>query len=75
MFEKIKPVRLDKISVRRPLRGCRAALAIRYADASQESRDKELNEVDIGAESVAMIVESKPLSNTLPFSNILVVKT
>lgn len=57
-FEKIRPVRLDRISVRRPLSGWRAALAIRYADASQESRDSELNDVDIGAERVAIIVES-----------------
>ncbi len=57
-FEKIRPVRLERISVRRPLRGWRAALAMRYADASQESRDRELNDVDIGAERVAIIVES-----------------
>lgn len=58
IFEKSRPVRLDRMSVRRPLRGWRAALAIRYEDASQERSDNELKDVDIGADRVAIIVES-----------------
>ncbi len=58
MFEKIRPVRRDRMSVRRPLRGWRAALAIRYAEASHESKPSELKDVEMGADSVAIIVES-----------------
>ena len=52
------PVRLLKISVRRPDMGWHAEFAIRYADASQERRESELKEVEMGAESVAIIVLS-----------------
>jgi hypothetical protein len=38
--------------------GWRAALAMRYAEASQDNRVKELKESDIGVERVATIVES-----------------
>ena len=37
---KTSPVRREKMSVRRSERGCRAALAIRYAEASQDRRVK-----------------------------------
>lgn len=53
------PVPLLKISVNRPESGWQAALAIRYAEASHDNKDKELNEVEMGAERVAMIVESR----------------
>lgn len=46
------------MSVKRPLRGWRAALAIKYAEASHERRESELKEVEIGALRVAIIVES-----------------
>ncbi len=62
-LEKIRPVRRDSMSVSRPLSGCRAALAMKYEEASQESRDKELKEADIGADKVAMIVESNAARN------------
>lgn len=58
MLEKISPVRRESMSVRRPLRGWRAALAIKYAEASHERRESELKEVEIGALRVAIIVES-----------------
>jgi hypothetical protein len=58
MAEYTRPIFLPKISVNRPLSGCIAALAIKYDDASHESRVKELNEFDIGVDSVATIVES-----------------
>jgi len=44
------------MSVNRPESGWQAALAIRYADASQERRESELKEVEIGALRVAMTV-------------------
>jgi hypothetical protein len=47
------------MSVRRPDRGWHAEFAIRYAEASHDRRDNELKDVEIGAESVAMIVESR----------------
>lgn len=43
--------------------GWRAALAMRYAVASQENRVKELKESDIGVERVATIVESIHIVN------------
>lgn len=58
MFEKMSPARLEKMSVNRPARGWRAALAMRYAEASQDRSVKELNDVEMGADSVAMTVES-----------------
>jgi hypothetical protein len=39
--------------------GWEAALAMRYAVANQERRVSELNSLAIGAESVAMMVESR----------------
>ena len=51
------------MSVSRPLSGWRAALAMKYAEASQESRDNELKDADIGADKVAMIVESNAARN------------
>jgi len=47
------------MSVSRPDIGWQAALAIRYEEASQERRERELKDVDIGAESVAITVLSK----------------
>ena len=44
--------------MRRPEIGWRAALAMRYAEASQDNRVKELKESDMGVERVATIVES-----------------
>ena len=54
IFEKSKPDRREKISVNLPLRGWDTELAMKYAEASQENRVKESNEVDIGADNVAM---------------------
>ena len=36
---------------------------MKYEEASQESRDKELKDAEIGADKVAMIVESKAARN------------
>lgn len=58
IFETTRPVRLENMSVRRPLSGCIAAFAMRYALASHDSKVKELNEFEIGADNVATIVES-----------------
>jgi len=52
------------MSVNRPESGWQAALAIRYADASQERRESELKDVEIGALRVAITV-------TLDVSNCL----
>ena len=57
-FEMTRPVRRPKMSVSRPLRGCSAAFAIRYAEASHEKRVNELNESEMGLLRVAMTVES-----------------
>lgn len=54
----MRPVLRLKISVRRPERGWHAAFAMRYADASQERRERELKDVEMLAERVAMMVES-----------------
>ena len=56
---KKSPVRREKISVKRPERGWQAELAMRYADASQERRESELKESEMGAESVAIMVASR----------------
>ncbi|KAL9604629.1 MAG: hypothetical protein Q9219_000349 [cf. Caloplaca sp. 3 TL-2023] len=61
-FEKTSPALLPRMSVKRPLRGWSAALAIRYADASHESREREWKDAEMGAESVAMMVESRAAS-------------
>jgi hypothetical protein len=58
-LEKINPLRREKISVNFPARGWHAALAIRYADASQESRLSDLNSDDMGVVRVAMMVVSE----------------
>lgn len=58
ILEKTRPERRPKMSVSLPLRGCSAALAIRYPEASHETRVKELKEFDMGVVNVAMIVES-----------------
>lgn len=58
MLLNMRPARLPKMSVRRPESGWSAALAMRYADASQETSVNELKEVDIGAASVATTVPS-----------------
>lgn len=60
-LEKRSPFLRPKMSVSLPLRGCRAAFAMKYADASQDNRDKESKEVEIGADSVAIIVESRAM--------------
>lgn len=49
------------MSVRRPARGWQAALEIKYAVASQDSRDRDLNEDEIGPVKVATTVMSIPL--------------
>jgi hypothetical protein len=54
------------MSVSRPERGCSAAFAIKYAEASHDNNVKELKESEIGAESVAMIVESAMLLAAVP---------
>ena len=64
MFENTRPVLRLKMSVRRPEIGWQAALAIRYAEASHESRASELKDVEMGAESVAMMVLSRAPRNT-----------
>lgn len=46
------------MSVRRPLRGWKAALEIRYEVASQERSEKELKDEEIGAVRVATMVVS-----------------
>lgn len=62
-LENNKPVLLENISVSRPLRGCNAALAMRYDDASHDRSRNELNDAEMGADRVATIVESiKPQS-------------
>jgi hypothetical protein len=53
------------MSVNFPARGWHAALAIKYADANQESKLSDLNSDDIGVVSVAMIVVSGTKINIL----------
>jgi len=52
------------MSVSRPEIGWQAALAIRYDEASHERRESELKDVEIGAESVAIMVLSSAPRNT-----------
>jgi hypothetical protein len=59
IFETTSPVLRLKMSVNRPEIGWQAALAIRYEEASHERRERELKEVEMGAESVAMMVLSR----------------
>ena len=64
MFENTRPVLRLKMSVSRPEIGWQAALAIRYDEASHERRESELKDVEIGAESVAIMVLSSAPRNT-----------
>ena len=57
-FDKTSPVRREKMSVSFPDSGCKAAVEMKYAEASHERRVKELKEVEIAAERVATTVES-----------------
>ena len=57
-LENINPDFRENMSVRRPARGWQAALEIKYAVASQDSRERELNEDDIGPVKVATTVMS-----------------
>ena len=59
MLLKTSPVRRPKMSVSRPDNGWRAALAIRYDEASHDRRVKELKLSEIGVASVATMVESR----------------
>jgi len=52
------------MSVRRPDKGWHAAFAIRYADASHDSKESELKELEMGADRVAMIVVSRAPKKT-----------
>ncbi len=53
-----------KMSVSRPDTGWQAALAIRYAVASHDSSDSDWNSLAMGADSVAMMLESTAPRNT-----------
>jgi len=53
-----RPARRPKMSVRRPLIGCVAAVATRKEVPSHERVLSEEKESEIGAESVATMVES-----------------
>lgn len=64
ILEATSPVLRLNISVSRPERGWQAAFAMRYADASQERRERDWKEVEMGAARVATIVESRAPRNT-----------
>ena len=58
----IKPFLRPNISVSLPDNGCRAALAMRYPDASHENRENDLKVAVMGADMVAIIVVSASVS-------------
>jgi hypothetical protein len=58
------PALLEKISVNLPVIGWHAAFAMKYEEASHDSKLKEWKLFEIGADNVAMTTESRAARNT-----------
>jgi hypothetical protein len=65
---KTRPYRRENMSVSFPDKGWKAALAIKYPEASQGRSVRELKLVEMGDARVATIVESVTHSQCLPHS-------